>query len=104
MSDGLIARLRKFPMFYLNGAHWMNSGQPDPLCTEAADTLSAQQQEIERLRKALSHIRWIKDCGIDSVNDAGLLHNHPDEERDAMYRIARAALATPTDTPKEPTE
>jgi len=47
----------------------------------------ALQERCERAEAALKHIKWIKDCGIDS--GAG---NHPDAERDAMYSIADKAL------------
>lgn len=58
----------------------------------------------DRYRDALSKIVWIKDCGIDSVapssslGDYDRLTNHPDEERDKMYEIAKAALASREDS------
>jgi hypothetical protein len=73
---------------------------PQSLYSIAADALAHLSAEVARFRtrmllfeNALGHIRWIKDCGIDSVTDAGLLHNHADAERDAMYEIAGKVLA-----------
>lgn len=51
------------------------------------DVASLLSESAARYREALSHIIWIKDCGIDSSRG-----NHPDAERDAMYRIAKEAL------------
>lgn len=49
-------------------------------------------REIERLQKALSHIKWIKDCGIDGRDETGVYRNWPETERDTMYEIAEKAL------------
>ncbi len=50
--------------------------------------------ELAKVREALSHIRWIKDCGIDGRDATGLFINFADQERDEMYKIACAALAS----------
>ena len=49
--------------------------------------------EVDRLRDALSKIQWQTNCGCDSIDPhTRQLINHPDLERDAMYRIATEAI------------
>jgi hypothetical protein len=47
---------------------------------------------IVGLERALSHILWIKDCGVDGTDETGTFRNWPEMERDAMYDIAKSAL------------
>jgi hypothetical protein len=51
--------------------------------------------EEERLREALRHIMWIKDCGIDGRVDGSWM-NFAAQERDEMYKIAKLALMPQT--------
>jgi hypothetical protein len=48
--------------------------------------------EEERLREALRHIMWIKDCGIDGRDESGTWMNFASQERNEMYKIAQLAL------------
>ena len=49
--------------------------------------------KVTKLKTALSQIQWVKDCGIDSIDPVTrTMTNHPDEERDSMYRIATEAI------------
>ena len=50
--------------------------------------LAAKDAKIKVALDKFSHIKWIKDCGIDSSQG-----NHPEDERDAMYKIANEAIA-----------
>jgi len=50
------------------------------------------QARVAELEKALWHILWIKDCGIDGTDETGTFRNWPETERDTMYDIAKAAL------------
>ena len=49
--------------------------------------LAAKDKLLQIALDKFSHIKWIKDCGIDSSQG-----NHPEDERDAMYRIANEAI------------
>ena len=51
------------------------------------------EMRTKAAREALSHILWIKDCGIDATDEHGVFRNFPEEERDHMYRLAKDALA-----------
>lgn len=46
----------------------------------------------EKLVEALNHIVWIPYCGIDGPDETGVYKNWPEEERDAMYKIAVETL------------
>lgn len=48
--------------------------------------------EIERLRAALKHVKWIRDGGVDYRDDCGIWVNDAACERNAMYKIAADAL------------
>lgn len=50
------------------------------------------QELVENYRDALKHILWVKDCGIDGTDEHGVFRNWPEQERDAMYKIAKEAL------------
>ena len=52
----------------------------------------AAEARAGKAEDALRHILWVKDCGIDATDEHGVFRNHPDAERDAMYRIAKDAL------------
>jgi len=54
-------------------------------------TCMQAERRADALAQALSKIRWINDCGVDTVVN-GELVNGPVIERDAMYRIAGEAL------------
>ena len=65
-------------------------GQRD---AEIALALTRLVRERDNAVAALRHIRWIKDGGIDGMNERGEWVNFSADERDAMYRIATAALS-----------
>jgi hypothetical protein len=88
---------------------WNNEREFDiarSLLREAATALSLAQTEIKghmrvedelkvrvaALEKALDHILWVKDCGIDGTDETGTFRNWPETERDQMYDIAKVAL------------
>lgn len=48
--------------------------------------------ERDKFEKALKHVQWIKDCGIDGKDEHGVSRNFADAERDQMYRIATEAV------------
>lgn len=56
--------------------------------------LDKQEEELKKLREALGHIQWIKDCGVDGKDEHGVFRNFPDTERDAMYDIATKAIGS----------
>lgn len=61
-------------------------------CAEA-DRESHLSRLVDLYAKALGHVLWIKDCGIDGRDPAdGVFKNFPEAERDAMYRVAKEAL------------
>ena len=78
------------------GDYWRDLHQK-----EAMSNLSYQQQLAaanDKIKVALdkfSHIKWIKDCGIDSSQG-----NHPEDERDAMYNISCEAITQIEETLK----
>lgn len=59
---------------------------------DAENRAESAEARCEELRKALEHIRWIKDGGVDGRDEHGVFRNFPETERDAMYEIAGRAL------------
>lgn len=60
MTD-ICERLREFPAFFRNGAHWLQSTNKEPLCLEAAD-------EIERLRAQVAEGRELLTDALKFIN------------------------------------
>ena len=54
---------------------------------DANEQLAAKDKALQVALDKFSHIKWIKDCGIDSSQG-----NHPEDERDAMYNISCEAI------------
>lgn len=76
---------RAHPICELDHAH------PDD-CEAWLDYTRDLERKLARAREALDQIVWIKDCGIDGVDEQGKLVNFPAAERDAMYEKASEAL------------
>ena len=61
--------------------------------TAARQRCVSLESRLAAAEKALSHILWIKDCGVDARDEHGVFRNYPETERDAMYDLAKSALA-----------
>ena len=79
-TSDLVARLREFPLFWLNGAAWMQSTQKEPLCLQAA-------AELERMAAKIVKLETI---GREYASLLGQLFV-ANKERDAALARAEAA-------------
>lgn len=85
MSDDLVQRLlaRKRLHRVTNGLFTLTTDEPDPDCLEAADALTAQDEEIERLREALKSAEHFADWALRHTWPERAKRNGPD----AVYSI-----------------
>ncbi len=86
--EELANRLAVWPMFILNGAHWMRTSLQEPLMVDAANMLRQQAERIAALEADVAKVIRARNQWEDACQSAG-----KDMER-AIVRIAALEAAS----------